>query len=517
MKYNNLKKMPEEMLPAILLGASVAFAVGYAVQTNPDTDAWWLSATGRIIWEKGFIRENPFCMVEGLKFIIQQPACCLLNYLADRLFGMGGMWIPAVFLNVILLLSAWSALKETGCGPYRRILTLATLEFVVARAGLVTTRPYQLTMSVTFFCISAWIRWSKDGKRDPCGSFFDKNGVRTLAVHAVLTVLQANVQTTSLFFLFLWPACFVVPGAWEIFPDGKEAKTAKTVLKNLKNAAKKSLKVLIPVWITTAAASILNPYGIDGALYLLKAGKAVRDMSDVIVEMKKPQILSVQTLFIVLLAVLAARAMKRRGNPWVVWLSAGSVLLSASYNRNAWILMMAAAVAAGADDFGGNAEETDEKTEKKEEKRTKNDKNRAILLIPAAGFVLGAVIAFQATVPVDEPEAVKFIRNAVAEGKEVRLMTSFGTGGYFERAGITAFVDARLELTSEGICGKAVMEEWFDADVIGADPEGFIEKYGFNYLATTPGTGYLGYFAMHSGEWVLISAEEGVRLYQKIE
>ena len=498
MKYNNLKKMPEEALPAILLGASLCFAAAMSVTFNPDTDAWWLTATGKALWERGFVKENPFCMVKGLSFTAQQTACCLLNYLAESLFGMKGLWTLAVLFNMVMLASALVALSAAGAGRYRRLLVLATLEFAVARSGLVTTRPYQVTMAITFLALAAWIKWS-NGKRGR------KETAKVLAVQTVLAVLQANFQSSSLVLLFLWPICFTIPGIDDLVLKEIREGNPKKIPKNLIKGTKTALKTLLPAWIVTAVASLLNPYGISGAVYLIKSAEAVKTMSRVISEMEEPTIFSFQTLLLMLLAALSVMSARNKGMQWIPYLAAGSAVLAASYNRNAWILMVAAAVASGAE---GRTEKT-EKTEKKN--------GRAMpRLLAAAGLALGIAMAVFLSKPVTEPEAVKFVRNAMSEGETVRLMTAFGTGGYFEHAGIPSFVDARLELTSNGISGAGIMEEWYAADVQGYDPEGFIQRYEFNYLATQPATGYLGYFARHSDDWELVAADEKICLYRKI-
>ncbi|MBR4606345.1 MAG: hypothetical protein IKO41_09005 [Lachnospiraceae bacterium] len=494
-KENLIKKMPEETLPAILLGASLCFAAASSVTFNPDTDAWWLTATGKVLWESGFVRGNPFCMVKGLSFTAQQTACCLLNYLAECLFGMNGLWTLAVLFNMAMLASALVALSAAGAGRYRKFLVLATLEFAVARAGLVTTRPYQVTMAITFLALSAWIKWS-NGKRGR------KETAKALAVQATLTVLQANFQSSSLVLLLLWPICFTIPGIDELVLREIREENPKKIPKNLIKGTKTALKTLLPAWIVTAAASLLNPYGISGAVYLIKSAEAVKTMSRVISEMKEPTIFSFQTLLLMLLAALSVASARNKGMQWIPYLAAGSAVLAASYNRNAWILMVAAAVASGAE---GRTEKTDKK-------------NGRVMprLLAAAGLALGIAMAAFLSKPVTEPEAVKFVQNAINEGERVRLMTAFGTGGYFEHAGMPSFVDARLELTSKGVSGTEIMEEWYAADVQGYDPEGFVQKYDFNYLATQPATGYLGYYAKHSDDWELVAADEKICLYRKI-
>jgi hypothetical protein len=486
-----MKKISEK---GMLIGAgaalsvSIALACASSVTNNPDGDAWFLAATGKMIMERGFLKENPFCVVDGLKLTIQSPLTCILNGVFDGLFGMSGLWILAMILNCFVLLCAFWAIRKEDASPFRKVLVLATLEFLLIRSGIVSTRPYQMTVATSFLAIAAWKREFDKGTRR---AFFE-----TLALQAALSVLQANVSSASLFYLYLWPMCFAVD-----FPPDPRGKKAAKWLEEVGRLVVRALKILLPAWLVTFAASMLNPYGFDNAVYIIRSIPAVKNLKG-INEMQPPLLFSSQFLFIALLAAGVFVLWKNKIlKPWILWLSLGSACLAFQYNRNLWVLYVAACFVAAS-----ITSADDERI----------PVPRLVPVMPVIGLILGFCVAGATNPHLKESEPVTAVKEAMARGEEVILYTSFDAGGRFEYAGIKTFADARLELLTEGICGKPVMEDYFRVDLMGADPKSFIEKYGFNYLATTQNVGYLGYYAYNSPDWELVASGDGINLYRKI-
>ena len=481
------KKLPEETLPALLLLAGLVFSGIMAAGRGPDTDAWWLSATGRVLTEQGFVKENPFCLLPGLKFVVQQPIPCLLNYIFDAWLGMGGLWLLSMLQLAGVLFSAMIALKKAGAERYRTLLILATLTFVVARSSLLTTRPYLLTMSISFLDLAIWLSHGRSERTK-------KRTIIALLLQMLLAVLQANIQASSLIILFLWPMCFLFP---EIMAD-------KGSVRSLPKRMVPTIRILLPCWICTFLGSILNPYGLDNTLYLIRSAKAVRTMAGVITEMHRPAAFSFQTMLI-LLSIFMVLLAKKEGHlePWQAYLAFGASVLSLSYDRNAWIIMVAACLLCGVPG-------------RKIEGERKKESSIPCAMLLTLGLAGGILAGSAAQVPASAPEGVEILQKAAKE-EEIRVMSAFGTGGYLEHAGIKCFVDARIELTSEDVCGTPVMEEWYRADLCGIGTAEFLDKYQFDYIVTSPGVGYAGYYARYSDDWEALCASPEMMVYRRKE
>lgn len=500
---NTTKKINRELLlPYIFLAAAVLMTFFSILKDNPDTDTYFLIENGRQLWQNGIVHTNTWNIVPGMSVIIQQPLCSLLNFAVDELLGIKYLWVLAILMNGVLMATLYWFLTLLTTNRYRRILVTAVTEIVMARLSMITTRPYQITMALSILMLGTLVKWSrKSGK--------EKETVKARALLItklfILTMLQVNYQASFVAMMAIWPLCFITG---DILPLIKEIRNmgrieaVKAVLGYLQQVGRDVLLIYPGIII----ASLINPYGIDGALYLMKSKETFRLTNQVIQEMALPPALSFYTLLIALLIVMLYILYKREAlESWLFYLGVGTIILQISAARNAWMLMIA--VCAGACALAGTSESAEE------EEGSTAIYNALILLIVVVGTILS--IHITETKQEQPLETITALKKA-KETEEIRLYTNFTTGSRLVYEGFQVFMEARPEIYTKEISGGEITREWILADVAGQDIEAFIEKYQFNYFAVSQELGYMWFYLKHSPDYELIASDDFCYLYKRL-
>lgn len=201
-------------------------------------------------------------------------------------------------------------------------------------ASCLSIRPSLWTAALLFFTISACLEWRRGA--DP----------RCLLALPFVSMLSVNLQAA------LWPlpaaaaACFLLPEEGEILPHGDAGA--------LRAWGRSRLPLLAAV-AGMAAGSLVNPYFIDGSLYLLRSLGAA-SYGGVILELKPVWMMPDAALFwgVSIFMALTSCALARRFPPrWLLAFWVASAIAGALAVRCLWItwttsfLVVASSVAQG--------------------------------------------------------------------------------------------------------------------------------------------------------------------------
>lgn len=300
-----------------------------------DTDGWFLLASGRVIVESGIPGTNPFTAIAGQGIVLQQWLHDAWLYLWWKAAGYTGV---AVSVAVPAALALWaytgavSRLAQNPHYPWAPLL-ISAVGFALMTSYL-SLRPSLWTAALLFVTISTCQEWRR-GSSSHC-----------LLVLPVVSLLSVNLQAA------LWPlpaaaaACFLFPEEGEI----SLGETGETV----RSWARSRLPLLAAI-VGMAAGSLINPYFIDGSLYVIRSLGAA-SYGGVILELKPVWAMPAAALFwgVAILAAIISCALARRFPPrWLIafWLAAS--IAGALAVRCLWItwtisfLVVASSVAQG--------------------------------------------------------------------------------------------------------------------------------------------------------------------------
>ena len=271
-----------------------------------DTDGWFLLASGRVIVESGIPVTNPFTAIAGQGIVLQQWLHDAWLYLWWKAAGYTGV---AVSVAVPAALALWaytgtvSRLAQNPRYPWAPLL-ISAVGFALMTSYL-SVRPSLWTAALLFVTISTCQEWRRGSSS------------RCLLVLPVVSLLTVNLQAA------LWPlpaaaaACFLLPEEGEI----SLGETGETV----RSWARSRLPLLAAI-VGMAAESLINPYFIDGSLYVLRSLGAA-SYGGVIRELKPVWAMPAAALFwgVAIFAAITSCVLARRFPPrWLIafWLAA---------------------------------------------------------------------------------------------------------------------------------------------------------------------------------------------------
>ena len=271
---------PTVLALGTLLIAGPILARALAGAGTLDSDVWFLLATGREIARNGIPHDNPFSIWPGQGIVVQQ---WLHDLWLWAWYTAGGYTGVAVSACVPAGLLFWQLARLMGDAAGGR-LSASALAFCLAVPAVcicmyISVRPTLWTALLCTVTARTMLRYLKDGDR------------RVLLWLPAVAAAGVNLQAAQWPLLAACAAAFALPCPHEIADaDARRAWSARA----------------LPICAAVAgmcAASLLNPYGADGSLYVLKSlGEA--GYGGAIIEMQ-PLWVSLGPLFAVPVAAMA--------------------------------------------------------------------------------------------------------------------------------------------------------------------------------------------------------------------
>lgn len=312
----------------LILLACIMSTAGFLMQENGsyDSDGWFLLASGREIVEHGIPYANPWSFASYKPIVVQQWLHDVLLYGSYILAGYAGTIVYQALLAAIVALSIAFAIR----GFDDRSLTLPRLLFCIGLAlfgaGIyISVRPTAWSMACMCLTIGVCTRRRRTGEW------------RCLIALPAITMLHVNMQSAMWLLDVFLAGCFLLPD------DLTKFKT---------DTPEEMLSEIFPLSIALVAmlvASFANPYGVDGARYVITSMGAA-SYGNVISEMK-PAFEATKGFCIVFFAVgfipvatAAAIGRRRIGLPLLVIVLA-TFIATMLHWRNIWTFSIACALA----------------------------------------------------------------------------------------------------------------------------------------------------------------------------
>lgn len=465
----------------IAIAVIIAFSSVYAAQAY-DNDMWFILASGREIVENGIPMTNVFTWLPNLSTVIQQWLPDVVTYLTYSKFGIVGICVM-VAIQIAALVASLLVLSRKASGGKMRLETSLILiaASIPALGSYISVRPQILTMiGITWTLVFLEAYRHTDDWKWLIGLPI------TMIAHINCHMAMAPFDLFIIFLYLIPDVTKIVKG---IFPSFTYSFRDSSY----------SRKPLFIAFIVTCLATLINPYGLNGAMYLLSSYGAA-DYGGYIKEMGTITPWdSDYGMGMVLMTFIGAIAIGRNRRDINF---SGSVLLivctilSYQHVRNVWLgALLSFPIAFQA--FASVGCGTGDKSKDHDPIFADSIMWRLICGAFAIAAVCSCVTMSASNAEMNigsdgtstPKDAMDWLdENGVS--KDAKIFNHFNSGGYIEWRGYKTFIDARPELFEPSITGvdEHYYREYVDTSTGDGSYSDMLDKYSFDFLVVNDDT-----------------------------
>jgi hypothetical protein len=444
---------------------------------------------GRDILTNGIEYINSHTVLPNLSIVVQQWGWDVIIYSIYSVMGYIGLYLLSVVeaITITVLLYRLS-IKSGGDKPVLAILSIFASMFLVS---YYTIRPNALTIILLLLELLVLENYREKGKK------------RVLLWLVLLTFLEMNLHGSMWVFHFVFILPYVVPAL-------------KIKVWKLKDRDYKVLPLLL-ICIPMAAVLFLNPYGLDGILYLFHSyGSSLNEIG--IGELNDILVLSASgltTIISLLLFVVVCLVKRVPIRAEVLYFWAGTLVLGIVCYRNLYFAHLSffvlaceviPAIPLDLPKFHHYV----------------NTQPKLLLALFSCIFVGG--LCYQWQYITEEPlitdsdltpvVAVEYLQENAEEG--ARVYTEFNFGSYLEWYGYTVYIDARPELYLKSVNKSYdyLLDTIYLKNYTKEDYEA-LKQYQFEYWAV-PNDSFVTAYAACDDDLECVAVGETYKLYKTI-
>ncbi len=303
---------------------SVGFATALILGSSDgpyDTDGWFLLATGREILENGIPYVNPWAYdAQGGEYslVVQQWLHAVILYAAYSIGGYFAVNMVAVLMAAATATILYLTVRTVTNGSAPAFCFALWAVALMGCSYFFSVRPAMWTMMCLCAVVCVCVLARRRGKPG------------LYAFLPLIMLFNAQVHMSMMWLDVFAAACFLLP--WD------KAEISRGFAR--------SRAPLAIVLVAMCLAAFVNPYGLDGALYLINSMGAA-GYRDVLSEMRSilhPEVaVMLKVFFAAMIAlVLLACASARRLPPFpfaLLWVA--SMMVFASHVRCVWVATIA--------------------------------------------------------------------------------------------------------------------------------------------------------------------------------
>ena len=468
-----------------LFGILVSVIVIYMICRNyTDSDMWFILANGREIIKNGIPHMNPFTYQDGLSIVIQQWLWSVIVW--GIYINIGSICLVSInillYLLVLYLIVKIADLLEADSNV---VFLVSSICFGLLGWYYINVRPTMVTITLVLIQIYLIERYIKENKP------------LYLLGLIPISLLEINLHSS------LWILHFIIMIPY-VFPV---IKNKLVTLNEITYSRKPLFIIMMPMFLM----GFINPYGLDGMMYLFNSyGNELNQLG--IQELAKPEIASpigmILLIQFLIILIMIFKSNKKLDSS-KVYLFCGFTILGITHVRNyiyfmiGFIIMFINLI---------------------ENKRFEiNVKGTSIAryIIP----VLFCVVSISQIFGVKDLENVKDSWETPVKAvdyikdnnlSECNIFTDFNQGGYFEYQGIKIFMDARPELYMKSINNKKdILSDYIKIryGIYDNDFEEFLKEYNFDYICSVNNTKFDSYLERQDNMEVVVKTDS-YKLYK---
>jgi hypothetical protein len=455
-----------------------------------DSDGWFILTEGRDILTSGIEYTNTHTVFPNLSIVVQQWGWDVIVYTIYRVLGYAGLFILSVGEAALVIALMYKlGTKMGGDKPLVLLLSILASMFLM---DYFTVRPNAITVALLLAQLIVTEEYRKRGDR------------KILLLLVLFTFLEMNLHGSMwvLHFLFLLPY---------VFPSFSLP---------LMNVQKREYKVkpMLGVAVLMTVVLFLNPYGVDGVMYLFNSyGSTLNQLG--ISELEHIKIFSLNSIMAtcsVIGFVLFAFVMKIPLRAETIYLWGGNLIMGVMNYRNFHFVILSLFVL-----FSSVLPYISLDLPKF---------HKFVNHQPLPLFLLFAcILAFGVGQPVykyigqpliqdteSEPlVAVEYLKENAEEG--ARVYTEFNTGAYLEWNNYTIYIDARPELYLKSVNKEYdyLLDTVYYKDYTEDDYEA-LKDYDFDYWII-PYNSDISIYAAYDESLEYVAEGNNYRLYKTIK
>lgn len=225
----------------MIIASFAAFDYGGA----QDSDQWWLLATGREIVENGIPYMNPFSVYDDQAIVVQQWIPCVMIWSAYSLLGYAGFGVLVLLQIAFVTLSALLLVWIVSDKRPSELSFFAIAAMIGCASAYLSVRPQSWSMIFFLLILSV------------CEKYRRTNNKRLLVLLPVIVAVHANFHLSMMPFDFAIIVCYLMP---------------RIVTRRFSTTFDDYARLpIIVALLFMSIAALANPYGIDGALYLINS------------------------------------------------------------------------------------------------------------------------------------------------------------------------------------------------------------------------------------------------------
>lgn len=496
------KPMSLKVFYFFIISAAVVWLLDMIVNHVYDTDMYWLIATGREILSDGIPYTNPWTIDSNISIIVQQWLYAIILAGLDKIGSVGfSLFLTAELAIFLFLIYRFFKLKNL---PLAAFAISAFFVMILSQTYVFLMRPELITMIIVFAeCLLL--------------EYFQKSGKwMYLAGLPILMILEMNLHAS------MWPIHYAILAAY-IVP-------AFYIPPSEKNKLYQQWKPLLIFGLLMTASMFLNPYGLDGILYIVKSFLAHTFDYIAIIEMQPTTFFSGAAASIfVALGLLFLCIAKKTVDSTSVNIAVGFIFMAMIVSRNSMFMVFPLIFLFR--DFCKYA-----KTIKID--WIKDVKNSLYFLFSAALLFLAINFAYSSmsVFGLCKQTVNELSDNSITDSLETcagyieengsfesRIFTGFDSGGYFEYRGFrNLYIDARPELfTSEFTDSKHILADYavfcasrsvdplYNKNISYESIEEWLQDYDFDYIVTGVYETFLRGYLTGTDEYRLVESCNG--------
>lgn len=460
---------------------------------NPDSDSFFLAATGRFIFENKLVpTTNPFVIHENFEAIFQQWIPALINYFLLENFGPAGMFVYSCIMFVVTLFIFYKYISLFTTSFKLKTFIMFFTAFITRIVA--TTRPTSLTLPIFIILLYVLEKYKRTKKN------------KYLFIIPFLSLLEINIHCA------LWPILFVFICIYFLPEKLPENFNKKTLLNWLFIENKNNIFKMLIVLISSIAIGILNPNGINGMLYLINSFGSATSGNE-IQELTKTPILHIYGLYVIFAIIFTTIYIYKEKNNLdlrLLCISLVTIIFSSMYLRNVYFVILGIMPIIGL--------LLDKKII---DKPSKYSQKEQIFLIIFYSAIIILMTSYTSAVDYNNkdsyyvPEqAANYLDNV---NEDIILFNGFNNGAYLEWRGYKVYIDARPELFQKQINKQEdIYTEYRNLKLGLINYEEFLEKYNFTHLLIADEYAFMN-FIENNKEYKAVIEGNGYVLYEQIK
>ena len=488
-----------------------------------SSDAFFMIVEGKEILANGFPHEHKWFVMDGLPIVVQQWLYDIWLAFLDSI-GTRATDFSILAIMAGIILTGVTFFKFKGKDTHIALL-LAVLPIVISDkiiGYLSSIRPEAITILLCMLEILALEKYKKT------------NNKKWLLLIPLILFLEANIHISMWIMHICILMAYVVPSSIGKFKiPGVENDS---IVKD-----KRTLFEIIGLTIALCLVTLLNPYTIDGTLYVFKAlSNDTFDIAPMLETLSVPLSSSGSMLVIAQLIGLVVIYIKRHIKSTELWLSLGVIVLEMNAARHMmwWIIPTYFILNNLYDVYNDDIKNLVAKV------KSKHKVFKAITVICTVFVILTYGVNVIKIVNADRKDEIGLndsldeIRDYMEEtgvSKDAKIYTGLNHGAYFEYYGYTKlFLDPRPELynVETSYTKTTILKDYDDIFCrgLGSDDDGNIveitdeeveaelQKYDFEYVVVDAYSDINLYeYLTHSDKYELLKVNDSVQLWKRVK